>query len=134
MGDVCIPLHKAQLLENIPYFKAMFAHNWRENNGKSYAITNERPKKMTQKEIDEFYDQPSSSKNPPVLPPEIEEDVMDESGDGPSENDKISKVISNAVAGFSAEAQVLYFKSIYSSDIDANQPAEDLLETFQLAD
>ena len=82
--DVCIPLHKAQLLENVPYFKAMFANNWRENKGcgsRSYGVSvfsgvdkdvMEKTEEFDDKivagndgnESDDVYDQPSTSKNP----------------------------------------------------------------------
>lgn len=130
--DVCIPLHKAQLLENVPYFKAMFANNWRENkvgsDSKSYGISDFVPENQ---EMDEnIRDQASTSKQPPA----VDNISLEETCNLQTESDKLSATISKSISNFSAEAQVLYFKSIYTSDIDLNQPSEDLLETFQLAD
>lgn len=130
--DVCIPLHKAQLLENVPYFKAMFANNWRENkvgsDSKSYGISDFVPENQ---EMDEnIRDQASTSKQPPA----VDNISLEETCNIQTESDKLSATISKSISNFSAEAQVLYFKSIYTSDIDLNQPSEDLLETFQLAD
>ena len=62
-NDVCIPLHKEQLLENVPYFSAMFGRNWRENSNRSYSITDDGDR--VKKALKDLSDIPSTSKNPP---------------------------------------------------------------------